>query len=209
MDDLTKASTLKLVSGELCLDFVNTVGSYHSEQSQEYLISYAVLVSWSRHAGILEDRAAQALLKLAEQQPEEAEGTLQRAISLRVTLYRIFAAVAQGVAAPADDLKTLNVALARAMSHARIESTADGYTWVWAEDEDALDRMLWPIVRSAAEYLVEGDLTRVRECGGERCGWLFVDTSKNRSRRWCDMQDCGNVAKVRRFRTRQRTDHAH
>ncbi len=87
--------------------------------------------------------------------------------------------------------------------------TSAGYAWTWADDPNALDRMLWPLVRSAAELLVTGDLSRVRVCGGERCGWLFVDTSKNRSRRWCDMQDCGNVAKVRRFRTRQHAAHDH
>jgi predicted RNA-binding Zn ribbon-like protein len=89
--------------------------------------------------------------------------------------------------------------------------TATGYAWTWVDDGAAPDCMLWPIVRSAAELLVTGDLSGVRVCGGARCGWLFVDTSKNRSRRWCDMQDCGNVAKVRRFRTRQHQvqDHAH
>ena len=75
--------------------------------------------------------------------------------------------------------------------------------WTWT-DEDVLDRMLWPVVRSSAELLVEGDLTRVRQCHGEQCGWLFVDMTKNRSRRWCDMGDCGNLAKVRRFRSRHR-----
>jgi predicted RNA-binding Zn ribbon-like protein len=62
--------------------------------------------------------------------------------------------------------------------------------------------MLWHIADSAAEFLTTGDLTRLRECSGEDCGWLFEDTSKNRSRQWCDMRDCGNLAKVRRFRTR-------
>jgi len=71
-----------------------------------------------------------------------------------------------------------------------------------ADTETALDRMLWPIAQSAAEFLNAGDFSRLRECGGEECGWLFEDTSRNRSRQWCHMQDCGNLAKVRRFRTR-------
>jgi predicted RNA-binding Zn ribbon-like protein len=199
----TQAATLKLVSGELCLDFVNTVSGYNSEQPRDHLVSYAALVAWSRHAGILKEQEAQQLLAAAAQRPEDATATLRDAITLRDALHRIFAAVAHGVAAPAGDLATLNRAVATAMAQARIEHTADGYAWTWAEDEDVLDRMLWPIVRSATEVLVEGDLSRVHECSGERCGWLFLDTSKNRSRRWCDMQDCGNVAKVRRFRSRQ------
>ena len=66
--------------------------------------------------------------------------------------------------------------------------------------------MLWPVARSAADLLTSDDLGRVRECAGERCNWLFIDRSKNHSRRWCDMQDCGNVAKVRRYRSRKQAD---
>ena len=74
-----------------------------------------------------------------------------------------------------------------------------------SDSEAALDRMLWSIAHSGAELLTTGDLSRLRECGGEECGWLFEDTSRNRSRQWCDMQDCGNLAKVRRYRTRLRS----
>jgi len=63
---------------------------------------------------------------------------------------------------------------------------------------------LWPLSRSAAELLTSADLAFIRECQGEDCGWLFLDTSRNRTRRWCDMRDCGNLAKVRRFRRRRR-----
>jgi len=49
-------------------------------------------------------------------------------------------------------------------------------------------------------------LNQVRQCRGDNCGWLFVDGSKNHSRRWCDMRDCGNRAKVRRHRLKQRRE---
>jgi predicted RNA-binding Zn ribbon-like protein len=209
MDETTaQAAALKLVSGELCLDFINTLGSHTSDQPREYLPSYAALVAWSQHASILGAGEAQQLLAAAAQRPEDAQATLHQARTVRTALYRIFAATARGTTVPADDLATLNHAVAIAMTRARIKHTPDGYVWTWVDDPSALDRMLWPIVRSAAELLIAGDLSRVRECAGETCGWLFVDTSKNRSRRWCDMQDCGNVAKVRRFRSRQRTDEA-
>ena len=76
----------------------------------------------------------------------------------------------------------------------------------WDPDGSSLERPLWPIVRSAAELLTSGELARVHKCASDRCGWLFVDRSKNHSRRWCDMKECGNVAKVRRYRTRHKTE---
>ena len=102
------------------------------------------------------------------------------------------------------DLDVVNDELQRARYHERLTPGPDGFTWEWVSPAAALDRMLWSIARSGAEYLTAGDLSRLRECGGEECGWLFEDTSKNRSRQWCHMQDCGNLEKVRRFRARQR-----
>ena len=72
------------------------------------------------------------------------------------------------------------------------------FAWDWLNKEQALDRMLWVVARSAADLLVSGELDTVRVCAGEDCNWLFLDTSKNRSRRWCDMKSCGNRAKVRK-----------
>ncbi len=79
-----------------------------------------------------------------------------------------------------------------------------GFVWEWNDTKPVLDRILWAISVSAAEMLTTSDLTRLRQCPGEDCGWLFDDTTRNRSRQWCDMKDCGNIAKVRRFRSRSR-----
>ena len=64
--------------------------------------------------------------------------------------------------------------------------------------------MLWPIALSAASVFGSDEVSRLKQCGGASCGWLFLDTTRNHSRQWCRMADCGNVAKVRRFRRRQR-----
>ena len=53
--------------------------------------------------------------------------------------------------------------------------------------------------------LTSEELDQVRECAGNTCGWLFVDMSRNHSRHWCDMRDCGNRAKVRRYYQRRKT----
>jgi predicted RNA-binding Zn ribbon-like protein len=165
------------VAGSLCLDFVNTVDPRHAPQREERLADYAAVLEWARQAGI-------------EASPLEAAAASrvhEEAIALRETLYAIFGAVARGEAPPDDALRHLNDELAR-----RPRRITERFAWV-------ADDVLAPIVWSAAELLTNGPLERVRECpGDDTCGWLFLDTSRNGSRRWCDMRTCGNRAKARR-----------
>src|SRR5215212_2888208 len=114
------AAALSLVGGRLCLDFANTVGSHAGASPNEYLRSYRDLVAWSRHAGILTDAEERRLLDVAAGRPDEAGVVLERAVALREAIYRLFSAVAAGRAPDEADLETLNVALARALDHARI-----------------------------------------------------------------------------------------
>ena len=107
------------------------------------------------------------------------------------------------------DLERLNRAVSRILAQTRIVPAANGFTWAWNESEEALDQVLWPVVRSTIDLLTSADLGRVRECASEHCGWLFLDSSKNRSRRWCSMEACGNRTKARRHYARRRaTDKA-
>jgi predicted RNA-binding Zn ribbon-like protein len=197
-------NSLNLVGGRLCLDFANTVGSHGDEHPNERLVSYEDLLCWSRRAGIVDDREYAQFEQVAAAQPAEAAHIFEQAFNLRETIYHIFSAVAGGRQAAPTDLEQLNTVLHGVMAHAELVQTAEGFSWGWVSDDTALDRIIWPIARSAADLLTSGDLGRVRECSGETCGWLFVDTSRNRSRRWCDMEDCGNRAKARRHYHRKR-----
>ena len=199
-----RAGTLELIGGEVCLDFTNTVGNHNTDEPHEHLPSYAALVAWSEHAGVLPARASRRLLQEAVRRPAEAQATFERALALRETLYRIFSAISAESKPKASDVELLNQNLAEALSHERIVMAENAFRWDWARAEDALDQMLWPIARSAANLLTSGKIARVRECDSEACGWLFVDVSKNHSRRWCSMDDCGNRAKVHRFYERKR-----
>jgi predicted RNA-binding Zn ribbon-like protein len=200
----TKAGTLKLLGGRLSLDFVNTADWHASDHPVEFLTSYSDLVAWSQHVGILTDHQAQRLLKKAARRPGDASAVLERAIALREAIYRIFSAISRGRPPQAADLATFNVELSEALAQSRIVSTAEGFTWDWAGAEDALDWMLWPVAHDAAGLLTSEELDRVGQCADDRCGWLFLDTSRNRSRRWCSMEDCGNRAKARRYYERKR-----
>ncbi len=195
----------KMVGGELCLDFANTVDWHASGKPGEGLVGCEDLVDWSRQAGILSAGGAGRLLRLASRRPQLAEAAVRRAIALREAIYRIFRSLAVEASPAARDLRLLNEALAEAMPHLKVARKGDSFAWEWADVGESLDGVLWPILRSAADVLTSEKRTRVGQCADDRgCGWLFLATSTNHSRRWCDMEDCGNRAKARRHYLRER-----
>jgi predicted RNA-binding Zn ribbon-like protein len=197
--------TLELLGGRLCLDFVNTVDSRLGDPRQDLLTNYADLVQWSYHVGILSEKERQDLSQASLHSSIEASKTFERAITLRETVYRVFSAVAHARAPQRADLDALRDAFAEAMLHASLVPSAEEFVWDWLECEDALDAILWPITSSAIELLTSAQIKRVKQCPGVGdCGWLFLDTSKNGSRLWCSMEDCGSRAKMRRQYARKR-----
>ena len=209
----SSAGTMKLVGGDPCLDFVNTVGgrvtsraasATRSAVRDDKLGSYDDLLAWARHAALLNGKAARELARVARRRPREASGVLSRAVSTREALHRVLVSLMRGRVPPAPDLAALNAELAAVRGRERLVPGASGLQWEPAKPGSRLDSVLGPIWRAAAALLTSGDASRLRQCGGEGCGWIFLDRSRNRSRRWCTMEDCGNVSKVRRFRQRRR-----
>jgi len=196
--------TFDLSAGQLSLDFVNTLDDRASASPQEYLNSYDDLLAWNQQAQTLMEAEARRLREQAEKHPVKASDVLQRAIVLREALFRIFSAIAQGTSPEDEDLNILNSALSEAMCHIRIVPQTAGFQWDWMAGPENLDRVLWPVVRSAADLLTSDELSETRICASENCDWLFLDTSKNHSRRWCNMKTCGNRAKARRHYERKR-----
>lgn len=199
----------ELNAGRLCLDFTNTVRGRPLSDKVELIKSYHDLLSWSRQATILTPGEAEALTEMARQHPRSAADALGQALSLREALYGLFSARAAGLPASAADLRTINKAIGKAMARAGLTlSAGGGFEWSWRDVPLGVDRVMWWVARSAAEVLTSGDLTDVRECAGYDCGRLFVDGTKNRSRRWCDMASCGNRAKGRRHYERRKSARA-
>jgi predicted RNA-binding Zn ribbon-like protein len=197
-----------LLGGRLCLDFVNTVSGKRGVNPRERLHDYQDLVSWSRQVGIFDEGEAKALLAQALRAPEQAEKAFQEAIALREALYQIFTAVAEQREPRADDLGILNATLSRSLCNQRLSFQNGRYSLGSLRGETDLDCMLWPVAKSAVELATsEEELQRVRVCAAtaeDRCAWLFLDETRNRTRRWCTMKDCGNQAKARRFYHRHR-----
>jgi predicted RNA-binding Zn ribbon-like protein len=200
-----ETSTFDFDSGELCLDFANTLEWHASENPEDRLGDYADFLAWAEAAELLPAERLDRLRRLLSAQSQEAASVHGRAIQLREAIYRIFADVAGERSASLDDLVVINEELNEALYHSQVSPAPQGFSWQWAEVSGRLDQLLWPVVRSAAELLTSDSLDRVKECADDRgCGYLFIDTSRNRSRRWCSMESCGNRAKVRQHRERKR-----
>jgi predicted RNA-binding Zn ribbon-like protein len=203
------AAAVNLVGGHLCLDFVNSVGARRIAPSGEMMIrdeklaDYVDLLAWGRHAGVLTDGPAQTLARESSRREKEAAAVFRRAIRLREALYYIFRAILLRKEPEQLHLHVLNEELCLAREAEHLVFQKPHFAWHWGASDSSLDRVVASVARSAAELLTQGDLTRLHKCAGDDCGWIFEDTSRNRGRRWCDMRDCGNVAKVRRFRKRQ------
>ena len=195
-----------LVGGRLCLDFVNTIGSRLRAEPppNEHLVDYASLVAWAAHAGAIDEAQARRLQRKGAAHPREAAAVLDEARALRESLYRTFTAAAEDRAPAAADAARLNAHWTRAVAAPRL-GFGDGRWAVGFAAGDALTAPLDPVVRSAAELLLADERHRVRLCeSDDGCGWLFLDATKSRSRRWCDMKVCGNRAKARRHYARQK-----
>jgi predicted RNA-binding Zn ribbon-like protein len=182
---------IKFVGGALCLDFVNTVGGRVAGQVlRDKLTSDDDLVEWGKLAGLPEHTRRANMT------------VLPRARAAREALYGILKSILDGGTPAAADLDLLNHELDVARKHQRIGHEGGQFVWTWTVPMP--ERVLGAVVQDAAKLLTSENLSRLRECPGHNCGWLFLDTSRNRSRQWCDMRDCGNLAKVRRFRNRNR-----
>ena len=192
--------TLELVGGALCLDFTNTINSRLTPE-HDYLHHYSDLVGWANRVGILSPTQTSQLLKRAKQNPEEAEITLGSAQRHRDLLYRLFSNAASGSELAKKDMEIFVGFYGEAISRGQLIKLGTHYSTTWKMGQ-SLDAVLLPIIHSAGELLLSEELGHVKECPG--CGWLFLDTSKNQSRRWCSMNTCGARDKMRRYHKRQR-----
>jgi predicted RNA-binding Zn ribbon-like protein len=202
----------KFRGGVPCLDFVNTLAWRLTDRPVEYLGSYEDLLAWGRQAGLLAPEETEVLSGWAATHPEQAQDTLSRAVALREAIHQVLSAAIAGEPRDESALSTLNRELSVALSRLRVAPAAgDAYYYVWAWErggEDGggppLERPLWPVARSAAELLTSAKLGGVKVCGGEGCGWMFLDESRNASRKWCESRDCGNRERVRQYLARKK-----
>jgi predicted RNA-binding Zn ribbon-like protein len=198
------AGSLELVGGRLCLDFVNTATARGNAGHRDYLTSYDALLAWGRHTGVISANQLQILTASAAKKPQAALSALSLSVALRETIYRLLSSAVRGRRPVSADLLQVNRAFQEACRQRAVLQRGTGFEWGWEFDPGDLRAILWPVVLSTTELMTSPDITRVRQCAREECQWMFLDKSKNGSRRWCSMAVCGGRMKSQRFYHRKR-----
>jgi predicted RNA-binding Zn ribbon-like protein len=200
----SRAGSLPLVGENLALDFANTESGRGFASHQNHLRDATNVLDWLDHARALSPDETRWLRAEASARAGLAADLLASTVALRSAIHDVGRAIGRGAAPPRASLARLSAQYARYIDRASLAPRAKACCWRWSVRDAPVEAALGPIALAAVELFTEGDFTRIKECGGHACGWLFYDTSKNNSRRWCEMEVCGNRAKQRRLVARRR-----
>ena len=201
-----RPGALSLVAGKLALDFANTESGRGGTEHLDHLQTAGDLVAWAAHAKIIGGKDAALARRLIKGQNKLARHLVARGRSLRETIYRINSNVVVGKPPAKKLLYSLTVTHAKMLATATLAPHWDNYGWAWHPKNELTAAILGPIALSALDLLIDADFSRIKQCQGNHCGWLFFDSTKNRSRQWCDMSVCGNRAKASALRARIRRE---
>lgn len=191
------------VGGALALDLVNTASRRSVGPFRDRLNSYDDLLEWAVLVEVLTEDEAVALKERGRSEPARATRALEQTRALREAIYRVFSTLSRGGRPVVADLRAITEAYKEAVSQQQLVSVEQGVQFAWV-GESSLEHPYWAAALSATDLLQSNQLDRIKECATDNCNWLFLDGSKNRSRRWCEMKDCGNRAKARRHYDRAR-----
>jgi predicted RNA-binding Zn ribbon-like protein len=206
MNHVYPGLNLDLKSGHPALEFTNTVNNHASQNPGETLFKYEDVLAWAKRVGLVRAEQVESLKRKAAAQSAEAAQLFAKSLELREALYRMFVAQTKGKPPSRADLVILNSVFRSFASGAQVIHSAGQFEWQWKFNEAGLESLVCVIALSAADLMTSEYYARLKQCADqEGCGWLFVDTSKNHSRRWCDINDCGNRAKQRSYQKRAQT----
>lgn len=198
-DNQSIAEKWNMPAGNVALSFANTMDWHASEQPIELLTSYKEFTAWARDYAVISQAQKDELDAQAENDLDKSRKQLTDVQKIRDVLFRIFEAEAHERDVDLKDLDYLMHKYTQAMDHAKISNDGIRYAITWPKDATDLEHPIWEIVRGSIELLLSENRIHVGQCADDRgCGFLFLDTSKNHSRRWCSMENCGNRAKAQR-----------
>lgn len=189
----------RLLGGHAALDYVNTIERRLGEHPHDYLTDPTSLANWGFHAGVISNDELNLVRTSMRRNDFDGTAVMKVAIEVREALYRILARSA--AMQRQSDVDLVTSAIREALTRSTLMFEGNGFRWDTAEVSDWLitDR----IALDAMNLLTSNQLTNVRQCPGcDDCGWLFLDSSKNGTRRWCSMEGCGSRAKMRRYHHR-------
>jgi predicted RNA-binding Zn ribbon-like protein len=190
----------KLYAGHPALELVNTLDLRFSAHAQELIPGYRDLLRLAAQLELLTAEQARRLARTVSER--DAQRVLASTVELREALASVFYTWIEGGKPPAAELETLQKHFQAAAVHRSLQAGDAHLAWSWAGAEREAEFPLWKLAQAAADLLVSSDAERVKDCGDPTCRWLFLDLSKNHTRRWCDMKTCGNRMKARRYQAR-------
>lgn len=197
--------TFAFIGERLWLDFVNS----DTARALDALRDFDTLMSWLEAAALFDGERSQGMRRRAREQPSGAAAALVDARRVRGALRSLAERGTLGGGSElvrTEALGEINRVLGRSAGTRRVERRGDGtYIRTFVPVGDAFAGLMIPIVESAADALILGELPRVRRCADVRCARVFYDSTKNGRRRWCDMATCGNRAKAARHRQKLRS----
>ena len=196
---------LALVGGALALDFCNTIAWRTSAHPIDRLGGYGGWLEWCAYTDSVPAQLADTLEVAARRQPSEAAAAFARVDALRARIAALFDSLAGGTAPDIDDVDACRLAYLEALAAARLRVEPGAATLEWPSTVD-FDRPLWPVLHSVWSLLLTPRLPQIHVCEAAGCGWLFIDRTRNASRRWCSSNDCGRRERVRRHRSRHAGD---
>jgi predicted RNA-binding Zn ribbon-like protein len=190
-----------IVGGNLALDLVNTVSGW-SNDPEEWVPDIASLLVWARTCGVLDPREQSEAARHAKDSPAAAERVLASVRELRLALWGVINSLEHRKPAEPGDLTVIDEWRRRLALSEQIIVRRNNVDFAINRDVSALELPGLRVTAAALSFLKDIPAARIKTCPARDCGWKFVDQSKNRSRRWCDMAVCGNLAKARQYRTR-------
>jgi predicted RNA-binding Zn ribbon-like protein len=199
----SRAGSLSLIGSDLAFDFTNTASGRGTLHHLDHLRMPEHVLAWARHAKVLTPEDGDIIERAIADSQKLGRELLVRALALREVIYSIGSAIAHGAAPPAADTDALGGIHAACVTHAKLTPFRGNFVWSWRPADGVVETILGPIALSALTLLTQSDVSRIKQCGsGDRCGWLFFDATKNKQRRWCEMEICGNRAKQKAHRAR-------
>jgi predicted RNA-binding Zn ribbon-like protein len=190
----------KLHAGHPALELVNTFDLRFSPNPEELLPAYRDLLRFAAQLRLITAEQARKLERAVDE--KNARRILASTVELREALAAVLYGWIDGRKPPATQVKILETYFQEAAQHRSLRAAKSQLAWSWAPTEQQAEIPLWKLAQAASDLLVSSDAELVKDCGDPTCRWLFLDLSKNHTRRWCDMKTCGNRMKARRFQAR-------
>jgi predicted RNA-binding Zn ribbon-like protein len=190
----------KLYAGHPALELVNTLDLRFSATTLELIPTYRDLLRLATQLELMTAEQARRLTRTTSER--DAHRVLASTFELREAVSAVFYNRMDGGKPRAADLEILEKHFRAAALHRSLQAGAGHLVWSWAGAERDAEIPLWKLAQAAADLLVSTEAELVKDCGDPTCRWLFLDLSKNHTRRWCDMKTCGNRMKARRHQAR-------